>query len=55
MKTNEDSVLTVDAQDFVAHYLGEEGCRITYVGNELPAECVAAPVECLGRRAAKPF
>lgn len=55
VKIYEDSVLTVDAKCSVVRYLVEESCRITFMGNVLSAECVAEPVERLGRRAAMPF
>lgn len=48
MKVYEGTILTVDANDSVVHYLVEEGGRIAYVGNELPEQYSNAPCEQLG-------
>lgn len=54
MKVYEGTILTVDANDSVAHYLVEDGGKIVFVGDELPAQYAAAPVEQLGTRALCP-
>lgn len=43
-----DYVLTVDVQDSVVRFLVEDGGFVPYVGNRLPAKCVAASVGRLG-------
>lgn len=53
MKFYEGSVVTVDALVSVVRFLGADGGCISYVGNGLPAGCVAASVRRLGCRAAK--
>lgn len=54
MKVYEGTILTVDAQDSVARYLVEDGGRIAYVGDDLPAQYADALVEHLGGRALCP-
>ena len=38
MKIYEGNILTCDSRDHVYQYLVEDGGRILYVGNELPAK-----------------
>lgn len=47
MKIYEGEILTVDANDTVARYLVEDGGRILFVGDELPAEYASAAIEPL--------
>ena len=54
MKVYEGTVLTVGARDSVVRYLVEDGGRIAYVGDELPARYASAPVERLEGRALCP-
>lgn len=54
MRVYEGTILTVDAQDSLAHYLVEDGGRIVYVGDTLPEEYSSAPREQLGNRALCP-
>lgn len=54
MKVYEGHILTVNEHDDVCRYLVEEGGRIAYVGNDLPARYGGAPVEHLGPRALVP-
>lgn len=54
MKVYEGAVLTVDAHDTVARFLVEDGGRIAYVGDALPDEYAAQPVERLGSSALCP-
>ncbi len=54
MKVYEGSILTVNAQNDVCRYLVEDGGRIVYVGNELPAQYEAAERISLGERALIP-
>lgn len=54
MKVYEGHILTVNEHDDVCRYLVEEGGRIAYVGNDLPARYEGAPVEHLGRRVLVP-
>lgn len=50
MMVYEGTVLTVNATDDVVRYLVEDGGRIAYVGDELPARYADAPREQLGGR-----
>ena len=50
MKIYEGTILTVDANDSVARYLVEDAGKIAFVGNELPAQYAAEPIEQLGER-----
>ena len=54
MKVYEGHILTVNEHDDVCRYLVEEGGRIAYVGNDLPARYGGASVEHLGRRVLVP-
>ena len=54
MKVYKGSILTVDASDSVKKYLVEDGGRIVFTGNKLPAQYASAPVEDLGKRALIP-
>lgn len=54
MKVYKGSILTVDASDSVKKYLVEDGGRIVFTGNRLPAQYASAPVEDLGKRALIP-
>lgn len=54
MKVYEGHILTVNEHDDVCRYLVEEGGRIAYVGNDLPARYEGTPVEHLGPRALVP-
>ena len=44
MKIYEGNILTCDAQNHVYKYLVEDGGRIAYVGDELPAKYVSGMV-----------
>ena len=48
MNIFEGTILTVNASDDVRRYLVEDGGRIAFVGDELPAEYAGLPVESLG-------
>lgn len=54
MKVYEGSIVTCDAKGSVARYLVEEGSRIAYVGDSLPAAYASAPRVALGDRALLP-
>ena len=54
MKVYEGSILTSDAQDHVYKYLVEDGGRIVYVGDELPAKYASGSRVKLGDRALIP-
>ena len=54
MKVYKGSILTVNASDDVFSYLVEDGGRIVYTGNELPAEYEGAETVDLGSRALIP-
>ena len=54
MKVYEGSILTSDAQDHVYKYLVEDGGRIVYVGDELPAKFASGSRVKLGDRALIP-
>ena len=54
MKVYEGTILTVNANDDVCRYLVEDGGRILYVGNELPAQYSGAPVIDLAERTLAP-
>ena len=54
MKVYEGSILSCDAQDHVYKYLVEDGGRIAYVGNELPAKYASGTHVKLGSRALIP-
>ena len=54
MKVYEGNILTCDAQDHVYKYLVEEGGRIAYVGDELPAKYASGTRVKLGNRALIP-
>ena len=54
MKVYEGHILTCDAQDHVYRYLAEDGGRIAYVGDELPAKYASATRIRLGQRALIP-
>ena len=50
MKVYEGSIITCDAQDHVYRFLVEDGGRILYVGNELPAKYASYTRIALGQR-----
>ena len=54
MKVYEGNIITCDAQDHVCKYLVEDGGRIAYVGNDLPAKYAGAARVKLGERALIP-
>ena len=54
MKIYEGSILTCDSQDRVCRYLVEDGGRIVYVGDELPAKFASGSRVRLGSRALIP-
>ena len=54
MKIYEGSILTCDSQDRVCRYLVEDGGRIVYVGDELPAKFASGSRVKLGGRALIP-
>lgn len=54
MKIYEGSILTCDSQDRVCRYLVEDGGRIVYVGDELPAKFASVSRVKLGGRALIP-
>ena len=54
MKVYEGSILTCDIQDRVCKYLVEDGGRIVYVGDELPAKFASGSRVKLGGRALIP-
>lgn len=54
MKIYEGSILTCDSQDRVCRYLVEDGGRIVYVGDELPAKFASVSRVKLGSRALIP-
>ena len=54
MKIYHGAILTVNATDDVASYLVEDGGRIVYVGDELPAQYAGAEVVELGQGALIP-
>lgn len=54
MKVYEGDILTVDEHDSVVRYLVEDGGRILFTGDELPAEYAQAPRERLDGRALCP-
>ena len=54
MKIYEGSILTCDSQDRVCRYLVEDGGRIVYVGDELPAKFASGSRVKLGDRALIP-
>ena len=54
MKIYEGSILTCDSQDRVCRYLVEDGSRIVYVGDELPAKFASGSRVKLGDRALIP-
>ena len=54
MKVYEGNILTCDANDTVYRYLAEDGGRIVYVGDELPAVYAHAERVSLGEKALIP-
>lgn len=54
MNVYEGNILTCDAQDHVYRYLAEDGGKIAYVGDELPAKYASATRIRLGQRALIP-
>ena len=54
MNVYEGHILTCDVQDHVYRYLAEDGGRIAYVGDELPAKYASATRIRLGQRALIP-
>ena len=54
MNVYEGHILTCDAQDHVYRYLAEDGGKIAYVGDELPAKYASATRIRLGQRALIP-
>ena len=54
MKVYEGNILTCDQQDHVYKFLAEEGGKICYVGDELPAKYASYPRVQLGHRALIP-
>ena len=54
MKVYKGSILSVNAKDEVFKYLVEDGGKIVFVGNELPAEYAGAETVDLGSRALAP-
>jgi predicted amidohydrolase YtcJ len=54
MKTYEGAIISCDRENHVHRYLVEEGGRILYVGNDLPAEYRGTPREVLGERSLLP-
>jgi len=54
MKVYEGRIVTCDERGTVSKYLIEEGGKIAFVGDALPAEYAAAPRERLGKKALLP-
>ncbi|MBQ6586671.1 MAG: amidohydrolase family protein [Coriobacteriales bacterium] len=54
MKVFHGTILTVDQNDSIASYLVVDGARIAFVGDSLPDQYAAAPVEELGKKVLVP-
>ncbi|MBQ6452752.1 MAG: amidohydrolase family protein, partial [Coriobacteriales bacterium] len=54
MKVFHGTILTVDQNESIASYLVVDGARIAFVGDSLPDQYAAAPVEELGQKVLVP-